>query len=138
MRFLSIITYVGVFGLAALAVVMTQTNPNQVEYEEYATQRLTEYLNTNVCKKTPKFLENVIKFNCRQVVNSAQPQIREVIAESTERQDFIVFSIYRTNLNVNSLIPALRVDSVLPSTPGYKFETLGAFDQFYTYKAEQQ
>ncbi|BAZ70064.1 hypothetical protein NIES4106_48500 [Fischerella sp. NIES-4106] len=131
-------TYVGVFGLAALGVVMTQTNPNQVEYEDYAAQRLTEYLNTNVCKKTPKFLENVIKFNCRQVVNSAQPQIREIIAESTERQDFIVFSIYRTDLNVNSLIPALRVDSVLPSTPGYKFETLGAFDQFYTYKAEQQ
>ncbi|MBW4434523.1 MAG: DUF4359 domain-containing protein [Pelatocladus maniniholoensis HA4357-MV3] len=138
MRFLNIMTYVGVFGLAALGVVMTQTNPNQVEYEDYAAQRLTEYLNTNVCKKTPKFLENVIKFNCRQVVNSAQPQIREIIAESTERQDFIVFSIYRTDLNVNSLIPALRVDSVLPSTPGYKFETLGAFDQFYTYKAEQQ
>ncbi|MFB2768828.1 DUF4359 domain-containing protein [Pelatocladus sp. BLCC-F211] len=138
MRVLNIITYVAVFGLAALGVVMTQTNPNQVEYEEYAAQRLTEYLNTNVCKKTPKFLENVIKFNCRQVVNSAQPQIREVIAESTERQDFIVFSIYRTNFNVNSLIPALKVDSVLPSTPGYKFETLGAFDQFYTYKAEQQ
>ncbi|TBR57970.1 DUF4359 domain-containing protein [Mastigocladus laminosus UU774] len=138
MRVLKTITYVGVFGLAALGVVMTQTNPNQVEYEEYAAQRLTEYLNTNVCKKTPKFLENVIKFNCRQVVNSAQPQIREIIAESTERQDFIIFSIYRTNLNVNSLIPALRVDSVLPSTPGYKFETLGAFEQFYTYKAEQQ
>lgn len=131
-------TYVGVFGLAALVVVMTQTNPNQVEYEEYAAQRLTEYLNTNVCKKTPKFLEHVIKFNCRQVVNSAQPQIREIIVESTERQDFIVFSIYRTDLNVNSLIPILRVDSILPSTPGYKFETLGAFNQFYTYKVEQQ
>ncbi len=131
-------TYVGVFGLAALGVVMTQTNPNQVEYEEYAAQRLTGYLNTNVCKKTPKFLETIIKFNCRQLVTSAQPQIREIIAESTERQDFIVFSIYRTDLNVNSLIPALRVDSVLPSAPGYKFETLGAFDKFYTYKAEQQ
>ncbi len=138
MRTVNIMTYVGVFGLAALGVVMTQTNPNQFEYEEYAAQRLTQYLNTNVCKKTPKFLENVIQFNCKQVVNSAQPQIREIIAESTERQDFIVFSIYRTNLNLNSLIPALRVDSVLPSTPGYKFETLGAFEQFYTYKAEQQ
>lgn len=48
-------TYVGVFGLAALVVVMTQTNPNQVEYEEYAAQRLTEYLNTNVCKKLQNF-----------------------------------------------------------------------------------
>jgi hypothetical protein len=138
MKALKIMAYVGVLGLAALGVAMTKTNPNQVEYEEYAVQRLTEYLNTNVCKKTPKFLENVIQFNCRQVVNSAQPQLREIIADSTERQDFIVFSIYRTDLNVNSLIPALRLDSVLPSTPGYQFETLGAFNQFYTYKAEQQ
>ncbi|PMB00962.1 hypothetical protein CEN50_01350 [Fischerella thermalis CCMEE 5268] len=138
MKALTIMAYVGVFGLAALGVAMAKTNPSQVEYEEYAAQRLTEYLNTNVCKKTPKFIENVIQFNCRQVVDSAQPRLREIIADSTVRQDFIVFSIYRTDLNVNSLIPALRLDSILPSTPGYQFETLGAFNQFYTYKAEQQ
>ncbi|PMB53121.1 hypothetical protein CEN39_06160 [Fischerella thermalis CCMEE 5201] len=138
MKALTIMAYVGVFGLAALGVAMAKTNPSQVEYEEYAARRLTEYLNTNVCKKTPKFLENVMQFNCRQVVDSAQPRLREVIADSTIRQDFIVFSIYRTDLNVNSLIPALRLDSILPSTPGYQFETIGAFNQFYTYKAEQQ
>ncbi|MBD2430106.1 MULTISPECIES: DUF4359 domain-containing protein [Fischerella] len=138
MKASNIMAYVGVLGLAALGVAMTKTNPSQVEYEEYAVQRLTEYLNTSVCKKTPKFLENVIQFNCRQVVDSAQPQLREIIADSTVRQDFIIFSIYRTDLNVNSLIPALRLDSILPSTPGYQFETLGAFNQFYTYKAEQQ
>ncbi|WP_337885602.1 DUF4359 domain-containing protein [Fischerella thermalis] len=138
MKALTIMAYVGVFGLAALGVAMAKTNPSQVEYEEYAATRLTEYLNTNVCKKTPKFLENFIQFNCRQVVDSAQPRLREIIADSTVRQDFIVFSIYRTDLNVNSLIPALRLDSILPSTPGYQFETLGAFKQFYTYKAEQQ
>ncbi|MER3490856.1 MAG: hypothetical protein C4323_00150 [Mastigocladus sp. ERB_26_2] len=138
MKALTIMAYVGVFGLAALGVAMAKTNPSQVEYEEYAARRLTEYLNTNVCKKNPKFLENVIQFSCRQVVDSAQPQLREIIADSTVRQDFIVFSIYRTDLNVNSLIPALRLDSILPSTPGYQFETLGAFNQFYTYKAEQQ
>jgi hypothetical protein len=138
MKALTIMAYVGVFGLAAFGVAMAKTNPSQVEYEEYAARRLTEYLNTNVCKKTPKFIENVIQFNCRQVVDSAQPRLREIIADSTVRQDFIVFSIYRTDLNVNSLIPALRLDSILPSTPGYQFETLGAFNQFYTYKAEQQ
>lgn len=51
MKALTIMAYVGVFGLAALGVAMAKTNPSQVEYEEYAARRLTEYLNTNVCKK---------------------------------------------------------------------------------------
>ncbi|MCX7596229.1 MAG: DUF4359 domain-containing protein [Fischerella sp.] len=136
MKILNITACVGVVGLAVLGVAMVQTNPSQVEYEEYAVQKLTEYLKTNVCKQTPKFIENVMKFNCKQVVVSTQPQIRELITESTERQNFILFSIYRTDLKLSSLLPAL--DSVLPSTPGYKFETLAAFNQFYTYKAEQR
>jgi|UPI0004B8A0B9 hypothetical protein len=136
MKVSNIMACVGVVGLAALGVAMAHTNPSQVEYEEYAVQQLTGYLKTNVCKKTPKFLENVIQFNCKQVVVSTQPQMRELITESTERQNFILFSIYRTDLKLSSLLPAL--DSVLPSTPGYKFETVGAFDQFYTYKAEQR
>ncbi|MDM9384455.1 DUF4359 domain-containing protein [Chlorogloeopsis sp. ULAP01] len=137
MKVSNIMAYVGVIGLIVLGVVMTQTNPTQVEYEEYAEQRLTNYLKTNVCKKTPKILENLIRFNCKKVVDSARPQIRELIAENTARQDFVIFSIYRTDLSLNSVTPGVNLDSLLPSTPGYQFETLGAFDQFYTYKAEQ-
>ncbi len=137
MKVANILVCVGVAGLVALGWVMVKTNPTQAEYEEYATQRLTKYLKTNVCKKTPTFLENLIRFNCKQIIDSAKPQIREIIAASTKRQDFVIFSIYRTDLQLKSLIPAAKLDSVLPSVPGYQFETLGAFDQFYTYKAEQ-
>jgi|UPI00035D7949 hypothetical protein len=137
MKVANIMACVGVAGLVALGWVMVKTNPTQAEYEEYATQRLTKYLKTNVCKKTPTFLENLIRFNCKQIIDSARPQIREIIAASTKRQDFVIFSIYHTDLQLKSLMPVAKLDSVLPSVPGYKFETLGAFDQFYTYKAEQ-
>ncbi|MBF2005080.1 MAG: DUF4359 domain-containing protein [Chlorogloeopsis fritschii C42_A2020_084] len=137
MKVSNIMAYVGVVGLIVLGVVMAKTNPTQVEYEEYAEQRLTNYLKTNVCKKTPKILENLIRFNCKQIVDSARSQVRELIAENTERQDFVIFSIYRTNLSLNSVTPGVNLDALLSSTPGYQFETLGAFDQFYTYKAEQ-
>ncbi|HYX13018.1 MAG TPA: DUF4359 domain-containing protein [Nostoc sp.] len=127
MKPLTIIAYTGAAaGLAALGVAMANTNPSQVEYEEYAVQRLTEYLKTDVCKKTTNLIENLIRFNCDKLVDSANPQIQEILARTTERQNYIIFSIYRTNLKINSWIPS------------YKFETVGAFDQFYTYTAEKE
>ncbi|NEU72800.1 DUF4359 domain-containing protein [Hassallia byssoidea VB512170] len=126
MRLSTIMTYVVGVGLVVLGVTMAKTNPSQAEYEEYAMQRLTKYLKSDVCKKTPKMLENLIKLDCDKLVDSASPQVRELIAGTTERQDFIIFSIYRTDLKLNSWLPS------------YTFESVGAFESFYTYSAEQQ
>ncbi|MBD2387673.1 DUF4359 domain-containing protein [Cylindrospermum sp. FACHB-282] len=126
MKALTIITYVGAAGLAALAITMAQTNPDQPKYEEYAVQGLTKYLKSDVCKKTPNLLENLIKINCNKLVDSANPQIRELIAATTVRQNYMIFSVYSTDLKLNSWIPS------------YRFETVGAFGNFYTYSSEQQ
>lgn len=126
MKFVTIITYVGVVGLAGLGVAMAKMNPSQAEYEDYAVQQLTKYLKKNVCKKTPNFLENLVNFNCEKLVDSANPQIRGVIAGNTHRQDLIIFSIYSTDFKLNSWLPA------------YKLETVGAFDKFYTYNTQKQ
>ncbi len=127
MKPLTIIAYTGAAaGLAALGVTMAKTNPSQVEYEKYAVQRLSEYLKTDVCKNTTNIIENLIRFNCDKLVDSANPQIQEIIARTTERQNYMIFSVYRTDLKISSWIPS------------YKFETVGAFDQFYTYTAEKQ
>ncbi|MEH2063732.1 MAG: DUF4359 domain-containing protein [Nostoc sp.] len=113
-------------GIAVLGVTMAKTNPNQLEYEEYAVQRLTKYLKTDVCKQTTNIIQNLIHFNCNKLVDSANPQMQEIIARTTERQNYIIFSIYRTDLKISSWMPS------------YKFETVAAFDQFYTYTAEEQ
>lgn len=126
MRLSTIMTYVVAVGLVVLGVTMAKTNPSQAEYEEYAMQRLTKYLKSDVCKKTPKMLENLIKLDCDKLVDSASPQVRELVAATTQRQDFIIFSIYQTDLKLNSWLPS------------YTFESVGAFENFYTYSAEQQ
>ncbi|MEC4815988.1 MAG: DUF4359 domain-containing protein [Scytonema sp. PMC 1069.18] len=126
MKFLAIMTFVGVLGLSAVGLAMAKTNPDQEEYEQYAVQQLSDYLKSNVCKKAPNLLENIIKFNCAELVESANPQIKEIISASTEKQDFIIFSVYRTDLTLNNWIPS------------YKFETVAAFDNFYTYSVEKQ
>jgi hypothetical protein len=126
MKAWTIIASVGVAGVAVLGATMAKMNPQQAEYEEYAVQRLTTYLKTDFCNKTPNFLQNLIQFNCSQLVDSANPQIRDIIAATTKRQNYVVFSVYTTDLKIDNLIP------------GYKFETVGAFENFYTYKAEKQ
>lgn len=122
----TIVAYLGAAGLAVLGVIMAKTNPTQAEYQGYAVERLTQYLKTDVCQKTQGFIENLIQFNCEKVVDSVNPQIQGIIASTTERQDFMIFSIYRTDLKVSSLIPS------------YTFETVGAFNNFYTYSAKQR
>ncbi|MBD2500338.1 DUF4359 domain-containing protein [Anabaena azotica] len=127
MKSLTFMASIGALGLAAvLGVAMAQTNPNQAEYEDYAVQRLTGYLKSDVCNKTTKFLQSLINYNCDKLIDSANPQIRQLLSATTERQDFFLFSIYRTELKISDLIPS------------YKFETVGAFNNFYTYTAQEQ
>ena len=127
MKPLTIMASIGALGLTTvLGVAMANTNPNQAEYEDYAVQRLTEYLKSDVCNKTTKFLERLINYNCDKLVDSANPQIRQLLSATTERQDFFLFSIYRTELKISDFIPS------------YKFETVGAFNNFYTYTAQEQ
>ncbi|MDB9539544.1 DUF4359 domain-containing protein [Anabaenopsis tanganyikae CS-531] len=126
MKALTTIAYSGAIGLVALGVAMAMTNPSQAEYEDYATQRLTEYLKGDVCQKTGNFLENLIKSQCDNLVDQTIPQMRDILARSTQKQDFLIFSVYRTDLKISSWIPL------------YKFETVGAFDNFYTYSAKKQ
>jgi hypothetical protein len=116
---------IAVAGLTALGVIMAKTNPNQQGYENYAVQRLTKYFKDDICRKTPQFLENLVHFNCNKLVDSANPHIREIITGTTERRNYIFFSIYHTEVKID------------PALPGYKLDTLGIFDNFYTYTSEK-
>lgn len=121
-----IITYIGAAALAGLGVVMATTNPSQGNYEVFAVQQLTAYLKKDVCTQAPNIFENFLRRNCGILVDASRPQIQQIISETTQRQNFVFFSIYRTDLFVNSFIPA------------YQFETVGAFQNFYIYAAEKQ
>lgn len=105
---------------------MAVTNPSQPVYEDYAVQRLTEYLKNDVCTQVPKAFESLLQRNCTVLVDSSRPQMQQIISQSTQQQNFIFFSVYSTDLSLNRFIPA------------YHFETVGAFQNFYTYSAEKQ
>lgn len=105
---------------------MVVTNPGQATYEDYAVEQLSKYLKEEVCPQAPEALGSFLRRQCTILVDTGRPQIKQVVAQSTKRENFLLFSIYRTDLDVGTLIPA------------YSFETVGICQQFYLYKADEK
>lgn len=101
------------------------TNPNNNAYEQYATEQLSVYLKENVCTKVSQPLSGLLQSHCKTLVDTGRPQIQELIAQQTTRQNYLLFSVYKTELSLPSPIPT------------YQFGTFGAFQNFYTYEAEE-
>ena len=119
----------GLVGVALLgiAVTLAATNPKQEAFEEFAVQRIRE----DACKKAPLGLAS----QCPKFVDDNQSEIKKVITRNTDRQDYLVFSFYQTDLSVRAIVPDL---AFLPGMPTYHFETVGLFGKFYLYEAKQK
>jgi uncharacterized protein YceK len=111
--------------LAGLGVTMTLTNPGQNAYEQYASQTLNDYLKKNVCTQFSSGLSQFLKSQCYFLVDTARPQLSQIIAHNTQRQNFIIFSLYQTDLFIPSALP------------NYQVKTVGVLQNFYIYEAEQ-
>jgi hypothetical protein len=120
-----LITGVGGIGLLGFSGLMALTNPAQRDYEAYATEELTSYLKENVCTQVAQELQGLLESYCKSLIDTGQPHLHQLIVQQTTRRNFLLFSIYQTQLSLPSPIP------------GYEFQTLGIFQQFYTYDAEQ-
>ena len=113
-------------GLVLISVggMMVVTNPGQVAYEKYATDQMTTYLKEDVCMQIEgkgDFI-GVVRSQCKNLVDTGQPQLQKVITQTTKRQNFLLFSIYQTELSLPSPVPS------------YQFETIGVLQNFYTYQ----
>lgn len=123
MKGLTAVGVVGAIALAGVGAVMAATNPGQDSYEAFATQSLSTYLEQNVCAKAPK--DFGLKKQCVSFLESNQAEIRQIISSNTQRQNYLIFSIYTTDLSVSSLLPS------------YHFETIAVGQQFHVYQAKQ-
>lgn len=101
--------------------IMIVTNPSKVKYENYADRALNSYLKDRVCEEIKEVLTNP----CGILVELARPQLAIAIAKETQRKNFVIFSIYQTDLSIPSIFP------------DYQFETVAILDYFYTYQAER-
>jgi hypothetical protein len=125
MKVLQIVTAIGGVAVLGLGAAMAVTNPDRDAYEEYAVEKLTTYLKDDACPQAPKVFGDLLQRQCKTLVDTGRPQIQQIIAKTTQQQNFIFFSIYRTNLEIGPILPV------------YHFETVGVFQKFYIYQAQK-
>lgn len=108
-------------GLGALAFL---TNPQQQDYREYAAHTLNIHLK-EFCRKSNNLPGQWLQNHCYVLVDTARPYLAATIDTHTLRHNFLLFSIYQTNLPVPT------------SLADYQIETIGIFNNFYIYKTEE-
>lgn len=124
MKKIKVAAIVGGCALLALAGALAVTNPGQDAYDEFATQAAIAYLKTEGCAKVPTAFG--LQTFCQKELESNQPKIRTIIADGTQRQNFVVFSLYTTDLAIS------------PDLPSYHVESVGALGQFFIYKTQKR
>lgn len=133
MKGLKVFGYVVGAAIVGIGAAMAVTNPDQTAYDEFATRQLTAYLDEQFCDNAPGFLGNTLQEQCKAFLDGNQSEIRAIIASNTERQNYFLFSIYKTNLSAEELLPPILSDAV----PSYHFETVGLFQSFQIYRADR-
>ena len=101
------------------------TNPNSRQYKIYATERISKELKENSCTQLDKNSNSRLVETCKILVTSIRPQIAINIAQNTQHTNWIIFSVYKTKLQVNSLLPRSCIT------------TIGIFNILLTYQIEE-
>jgi hypothetical protein len=103
---LKVTKWVGFGLLCGLSVVLAANNPKQEYYTDFATQTVSKFLIRDLCRAndhTPKLFDTMIKDGCQAFMQQGKTEIRAFIAHNTERQNFILFSLYTTEFPIRPL-----------------------------------
>jgi Domain of unknown function (DUF4359) len=114
-------------GSVGLGLALAMTNPAPEAFAEFALQHLREA----GCQQIPFGLAS----QCPRFVDDNKAQIQRIMADNTERQDFILFSIYQTHLSTRSLVPDFPL---MPMLPTFHFQTVGILGNFYLVEAKKE
>jgi Domain of unknown function (DUF4359) len=112
----SIVAGCGIGGAMAL------TNPDRSAYENYAVDRIGE-LAKDKCDHAPDGLGVFIQEPCRVAIEAYKPELRPMLAAATSRQNWVLFSVYRSSI----MVPIVNLQ--------VQVEAIGIFDHFFVYKA---
>lgn len=90
------------------------TNPPQKKYEQFAAEQLVKYAKENVCMAKSENIQEAVKSQmCNLIIDTGKHQIPKLIEKTTHQRNYVLFSIYETNLYI------------------YNFETIALLNQFF-------
>jgi Domain of unknown function (DUF4359) len=108
------------------AIAAGITNPDQETYQNFATTKVDLYIQEQGCAKIPASLGDFLQNQCKLLVKKMNPELANLVIKNTQRKNFLLFSVYVTELTLPSPLPS------------YHFETLGGLNNFWILKAEEQ
>lgn len=120
-------------GIAALGGLAIATNPGPEAHGRYAQGLASRYLQEDICNQDLPIVGRRFAADCQKLAASpeVQGQMQSLLVKSSDRQNFLFFSLYHTDLSLQDLVPGVPRDLV----PPYQAQTLGVFGQFLVYQA---
>lgn len=115
--------------VVGVASAMAITNPSREAYKSYAADKMQAYLKTEVC---PSEVPEMLISACKSAIDIGEKPMQKLIEQSTERHNYLLFSIYETNLSLGGNLP------IPTNLPSYEFRTLGIFQNFWIYQSQEQ
>ncbi len=112
--------------VVGVASAMAVTNPGRESYKSYAAGKMQTYLKEEVCEKD---VPQLLKPTCKNAIDMGEKPMQNWIEKSTERHNYLLFSIYETNLSL---------DVPIPNLPSYEFRTLAIFQNFWIYRSQEK
>ena len=100
-------------GAAVIAGVMTFSNPTKERYIDYAVEQFAERGRTSFCTEN---MPIAAQQSCKFMLSQGKSVIKPYIENSTKQQNFVLFSLYATEM------------------PNKKLTTIAAFGNFYMFK----
>ncbi|MDX2254270.1 MAG: DUF4359 domain-containing protein [Pseudanabaenaceae cyanobacterium bins.39] len=99
-------------GAVVLAVVMAVSNPPQDRYTEHMILQFADRSKETFCQ-SDRATQQQCQFAIAMLASQGKPLLRAFIENSTRHQNFVIFSVYTTDL------------------PNQKLTTIAAFGNFF-------
>jgi Domain of unknown function (DUF4359) len=113
-------------GLAIIGLAMAFTNPSPQQYEDFVVGQLKNRLQAECSQAGNNLLGALANTTCRTMTAMGEPYVSQalkpLVSDGTKRYDFLLFSIYVTDLSISQLNFSGRVESI------------GAFNSFLVYR----
>jgi Domain of unknown function (DUF4359) len=98
--------WAGYTAIAGVGLILSLTNPSQDSYTVFASHTVSKFLVRDLCKanaQAPSGLDALIKDGCQALMHQGSSEIRSFIEHNTERQNFLLFSLYTTDFPIRPL-----------------------------------
>ncbi len=125
-------TTVALLGAAALGVGLAATNPGPRAFEEFAGEELVRLLSGELCAENGlPLLARILIRDCEGLIASQRGVLGRLALRQTRRINLGVFSVYRTQVGGEEIVPGWRL-------PRYSATTLAGAGQFVILQTDEE